>query len=69
MKKNWIQKSRESMKSKGTLGSFTKMAKQKDMSVKALSDAITKNPTKYASSTIKKSNFAKTLQKLGRGKK
>jgi hypothetical protein len=68
MKKNWIQKATQSMKQKGTLGSFSKMARSKDMSVKELSNAITKNPTKYASSTVKKANFAKTMQKIGRGK-
>lgn len=69
MKKNFIQAARKQMKMKGTLGSFTKMAKAKDMSVKSLASAITRNPTKYASSTVKKANFAKTMQKIARGKK
>lgn len=50
-------------------GAFTAKAKKKNMSVSAFATAVTKNPSKYSSTTVRQANLAKTLKKISAKRK
>ena len=49
-------------------GAFTAKAKKAGKSVAGMAAAVTKNPKKYSSLTVKQATLAKTLRKIGKKK-
>ena len=73
MAKQWLQKARESMESKGTVGEFTRKAEAKGMSVQAYANDVVdkyrgKAATPAQKKLLKQAMFAKTMKKISRGK-
>jgi hypothetical protein len=73
MAKQWLQKARASMESKGTVGEFTRKARAKGMSVQEYaSDVVDKYKGNAATPAqkklLKQAMFAKTMKKIA-GKK
>lgn len=61
--KKWIQKAIKRP------GAFTAKAKKANKSVAAMAAAVTKNPDKYSSTTVRQANLAKTLRKISKKRK
>lgn len=61
--KKWIQKAIKRP------GAFTKKANKAGKSVAGMVSAVTKNPGKYSSTTVRQANLAKTLRKIGKNRK
>ncbi len=59
----WIQKAAESMKRRGTEGSFTRIANRMGMSTGAAARKIMAHKSNYPASTVEKANFAKNVAK------
>lgn len=51
------------MEKKGTVGSFTRIAKKMDMSTGAAARTIMANKEDYSAAKVKKANFAKNVAK------
>jgi hypothetical protein len=49
-------------------GAFTAKAKKAGKSVPGMIAAVTKNPSKYSSLTVKQASLAKTLRKINKKK-
>jgi len=60
--KKWIQKAIKRP------GAFTRKAKKRNMSVAQFASAVSKNPTKYSSTTRRQAALAKTLRKISKKK-
>jgi len=62
--KKWAQKASEKMKKKGTEGSFTKLAHEAGYdSPLEYAKHVMAAPDNFSSSTVKKANFAKNINK------
>jgi hypothetical protein len=61
--KKWIQKAIKRP------GAFTAKAKKAGKSVAGMAAAVTKNPEKYSSTTVRQANLAKTLKKISKKRK
>lgn len=60
--KKWIQKAIKRP------GAFTAKAKKAGKTVSGMAAAVTKNPDKYSTRTVRQANLAKTLKKINRKK-
>ncbi len=60
--KKWIQKAIKRP------GAFTAKAKKAGKTVAGMAAAVTKNPDKYSTRTVRQANLAKTLKKINRKK-
>lgn len=61
----WIQKATKSMKRRGTVGSFSKAAKDREMSTKEFANKVMSNKESYSPAMVKKANFAKNVARYG----
>lgn len=61
----WIQKATKSMKRRGTVGSFSKAAKDRGMSTKEFANKVMSNKESYSPAMVKKANFAKNVARYG----
>ena len=61
--KKWIQKAIKRP------GAFTKKANKAGKSVAGMVSAVTKNPDRYSSTTVRQANLAKTLRKISNKKR
>lgn len=59
----WIQKAIKRP------GAFTKKANKAGKSVAGMAAAVTKNPERYSSTTVRQANLAKTLRKISKKRK
>jgi len=59
----WIQKAVKRMKAKGTVGAFTKQAKQYNMTPKQFANYVLAHKDKFSATTIKRASFAKNANK------
>ena len=50
-------------------GAFTAKAKKAGKSVAGMAAAVTKNPSKYSTRTVRQANLAKTLRKISAKRK
>jgi hypothetical protein len=50
-------------------GAFTAKAKKANKSVAGYAAAVTKNPEKYSTTTVRQANLAKTLRKISAKRK
>ena len=61
----WIQSATKSMKRRGTVGTFSKAAKDKGMSTKEFANKVMSNKENYSPAMVKKANFAKNVAQYG----
>ena len=57
------------MEQKGTVGAFTRQARQHGMSAQEFANKVLKNPNRYSKKTVKRARFAKTMGRIARGNK
>ena len=69
MADNWIQSVDKEMKRKGTVGAFTKQAKEAGMSVHDFATKVMKNPEDFSKRTRERANLALTFEKIAKDKK
>ena len=69
MADNWIQSVDKEMKRKGTVGAFTKEAKEAGMSVHDFATKVMKNPEDFSKKTRERANLALTFEKIAKDKK
>ena len=66
---DWIQNVEKEMKEKGTVGAFTKQAKNSGMSVQDFAMKVKKNPSDYSETTRKRAQFALNMEKISKKNK
>ena len=67
--KDWIQGVTAEMKKKGTVGAFTKQAKNHGMSVHDFATKVMSNPEDFSKRTRERANLALTFEKIAKDKK
>lgn len=63
MAEKWIQKAREGMERKGTVGSFRAAAKKHGKSTAGFASQVMAHKDKYSSTLVKRANFARNVSK------
>jgi len=66
---NWIQDAEKEMEDKGTVGAFTKQAKDSGMSVQDFAMKVKENPSDYTETTRKRAQFALNMEKIAKNNK
>lgn len=67
--KGWLDEARRRMERKGTVGAFTRQARQHGMSVQEFASEVLRNPERYSEKTVKRARFAKTMGRIARRRK
>ena len=66
---NWIQDAEKEMEDKGTVGAFTKQAKDSGMTVQEFAMKVKENPSDYTETTRKRAQFALNMEKIAKQNK
>ena len=69
MAKDWIQSVDKEMKKKGTVGAFTKEAKEAGMTVHDFAKKVVDNPEEFSEKTRKRAQFALNMEKIAKKRK
>jgi hypothetical protein len=67
--KKWIQKARQRMEEKGTVGAFTRSAKKSGQSVGAHAASVLKKGSGASALEKKRAVFARNMRKIARRRK
>jgi len=69
MAKDWIQSVDKEMKKKGTVGAFTKEAKEAGMTVHDFAKKVVDNPEEFSEKTRRRAQFALNMEKIAKKRK
>ena len=69
MAKDWIQSVDKEMKKKGTVGAFTKEAKEAGMTVHDFAKKVVDNPEEFSEKTRRRAQFALNMEKIAKNRK